>query len=158
MFLHIHLKIAGYITHDAKWRGYWQHEKICVLQYNFNKNISSVLGPSGNISSVLCGAVSGMPPTQWRGVRIHQHTGKWEWGLNNRVLSHCYLAKYVGKHCLQSAPLLSGTEKENKKKGGKLIMVHSTSEETPLGSSHFYLKKKIQQHEAFRFREQLPVL
>lgn len=82
-----------------------------MLPHKFSKNITGVPWPSCNISTVLCRAVSGMPPTRWRGVGIHQHTGKWEWGLNNRALSHCHSARSVGRLCLESAILVTGIEK-----------------------------------------------
>lgn len=66
-----------------------------------------------NISTVLCMAVSGMPPIQWRGLGIHQHTGKREWGLNSRALSHCHSGRYVVRHCLESALLVSRTKKKS---------------------------------------------
>lgn len=110
-----------------------------VLCWNTTSTKTSAVFPSQpscNISTVLCRAVSSMPPAQWRGVGIHQHTGKWEWGLNNRALSHCHSARYVGRHCLESALLVSGTKnkrrKEKKKKN--LIPVHGTTEKTPLDS------------------------
>lgn len=93
-----------------------------VLCWNTTSTKTSAVFPSQpscNISTVLCRAVSGMPPAQWRGVGIHQHTGKWEWGLNNRALSHCHSARYVGRHCLESALLVSGTKNKRRKEKKK---------------------------------------
>lgn len=88
---------------------------------------------------MLCRAVSGLPPAQWRRVGIHQHTGKWEWGLNNRALSHGHSARYVGRHCLVSALLVSGTPKRGVKTWFRFIA--PLSHHTLLDSSICILKK-----------------
>lgn len=131
-----------------------QQHTSSVLQHNFNKNISSAPWPSCNISTVLCRAVSGMPPTPWRWVGIHQHTGKWEWALNNRTLTHCHSVRSVGRRCLESALLVSRTQKKKRKNS---IPVHGIIEKLLLDSSFallcfcFVLLCFIQQHETFRF-------
>lgn len=124
-----------------------------VLCWNTTSTKTSAVFPSQpscNISTVLCRAVSGMPPAQWRGVGIHQHTGKWEWGLNNRALSHCHSARYVGRHCLESALLVSGTKNKRRKEKKKKTLFRFMA---LLRRLHLTPSlKKIQQHEtSFRF-------